>query len=51
MKLSVNPEGDMMNDSTTQHVFFREVNSIILGRFSAADYDSVLEIFPARQDN
>jgi hypothetical protein len=35
---------------TTQHVFFREVNSIIFDRFFAADYDSVLEFFPARQD-
>jgi hypothetical protein len=33
---------------TTQHVFFREVNSIILDRFWAADYDSVLKIFAAR---
>jgi hypothetical protein len=30
--------------------FFREVNSIIVVRFFAADYDSVLEFFPARQD-
>jgi hypothetical protein len=35
---------------TTQHVFFREVNSIIFDRFFAADYDSALEFFPARQD-
>jgi hypothetical protein len=37
-------------DNTTQHVFFREVNSIIFNRFFAADYDYVLEFFPARQD-
>jgi hypothetical protein len=39
-----------MTDYTTQHVFFREVNSIIFDRFFAADYDSVLEFFPARLD-
>jgi hypothetical protein len=38
------------NDNTTQHVFFREVNSIIFDRVIVADYDSVLEFFPARQD-
>jgi hypothetical protein len=27
---------------TTQHYFFRELNSTILHRFSAANYDSVL---------
>jgi hypothetical protein len=37
-------------DNTTQHVFFRKANSIIFDRFFAADYDSVLEFFPARQD-
>jgi hypothetical protein len=37
-------------DNTTQHVFSREVNSIIFDRFFAADYDCVLELFPARQD-
>jgi hypothetical protein len=37
-------------DYTTQHVFFREVNSIIFDRFWAVDYDSVLGFFPARQD-
>jgi hypothetical protein len=31
-------------------VSFRELDSIILDRFFAADYDSVLEFFPARQD-
>jgi hypothetical protein len=30
--------------------FFCKVNSIIFDRFFAADYDSVLEFFPARQD-
>jgi hypothetical protein len=30
--------------------FFREVNSIIFDRSIAADYDSVLEFFQARQD-
>jgi hypothetical protein len=29
---------------------FREVNSIIFDRFFAADYDSVLEFFPARHN-
>jgi hypothetical protein len=39
------------NDNTTQHVFFHgEVNSIVFERFCAADYDSVLEFFQARQD-
>jgi hypothetical protein len=30
-------------------VSFRELDSTILDRFFAADYDSVLEFFPARQ--
>jgi hypothetical protein len=30
-------------------VSFRELGSIIFDRFWAADYESVLEIFPARQ--
>jgi hypothetical protein len=30
--------------------FFRKINSIIFERFWAANYDCVLEIFPARQD-
>jgi hypothetical protein len=38
------------NKHTTQHVFFHKENSIIFDRFFAADYDSVLEFFLARQD-
>jgi hypothetical protein len=38
--------------STTKNaiVSFPELDSTILDRFFAADYDSVLEFFPARQD-
>jgi hypothetical protein len=32
-------------------VSFRELDSTIFGRFFAADYDSVLECVPARQDS
>jgi hypothetical protein len=31
-------------------VSFRELDSTIVDRFFAADYDTVLEFFPARQD-
>jgi hypothetical protein len=37
-------------NTTTQHFFFREVNSIIFDKFFAADYDFVFKLFPARQD-
>jgi hypothetical protein len=40
----------LLEDYTTLHVIFREVNLIIFDRFCAADYDSVLGFFPARQD-
>jgi hypothetical protein len=36
-------------DHTTQHYFFRELNSTFFQRFSAANYDYVLSFFPARQ--
>jgi hypothetical protein len=38
--------------STTKKdiVSFRELDSTILDRFFAADYDSVLKLFPARKD-
>jgi hypothetical protein len=37
-------------DNTTQHVFFRELNSTIFNWFWAPDHDCVLGFFPARQD-
>jgi hypothetical protein len=37
-------------DYITQHYFFRELNSTIFHRFSAANYDSVLSLFLACQD-
>jgi hypothetical protein len=40
-------ESNQLHNTT---LFFREVNSIIFDRFFAADYDSILEYFPARQD-
>jgi hypothetical protein len=35
---------------TTQHVFFRELNSTIFNWFWVADHDCVLGFFPARQN-
>jgi hypothetical protein len=34
---------------TTQHYFFRELNSTIFHRFLAVNYNSALSFFPARQ--
>jgi hypothetical protein len=36
-------------DNTTQHYFFRELNSTIFHRFLVAYYDCVISFFPARQ--
>jgi hypothetical protein len=36
-------------ENTTQHYFFRELNSTLFHRFLTGYYDSALSFFPARQ--
>jgi hypothetical protein len=41
---------EIIDQITSPNKFFPRSNSVIFDRFCASAYDSVLEIFPARQD-